>query len=108
MASLTANPTPGTRRRPNRWRRREVLVGYLFALPFLALFVVFTVGPVLASFLMSFTDLRTSDVRSPLAVEVVGLTNYADAFSDETFRDDLIAGVGEEFHRRSGGEGLAA
>jgi hypothetical protein len=28
--------------------------------------------------------------------------------SDESFRADLIAGVGEEFHRRSGGEELAA
>jgi multiple sugar transport system permease protein len=50
------------------------------------LFLVFTVGPVLGSFLMSFTDLRTSDVRSPLAVEVVGAANYTDAFADETFR----------------------
>jgi len=29
-------------------------------------------------------------------------------FSDEGFRNDLIAGVGEEFHRRSGGDELAA
>jgi multiple sugar transport system permease protein len=35
---------------------------------------------------MSFTDLRSSDVRSPLAVAVVGLDNYAKLFSDETFR----------------------
>jgi multiple sugar transport system permease protein len=63
-----------------------VVAGYLFALPFLALFLVFTVGPVLASFGMSFTDLRAADVRNPLAVEAVGLANYADLFSDETFR----------------------
>jgi multiple sugar transport system permease protein len=35
---------------------------------------------------MSFTDLRAADVRNPLAVEAVGLANYADLFSDETFR----------------------
>jgi hypothetical protein len=29
-------------------------------------------------------------------------------FSDEEFRNDLIAGVGEEFHRRNGGDQLAA
>jgi multiple sugar transport system permease protein len=63
-----------------------VVAGYLFALPFLALFLVFTVGPVLASFAMSFTDLRASDVRNPLAVEPAGLQNYADLFSDDTFR----------------------
>jgi multiple sugar transport system permease protein len=67
-----------------------VVAGYLFALPFLALFLVFTVGPVLASFGMSFTDLRRSDVRNPLAVEPVGLTNYADLLSDETFRQAAV------------------
>ena len=29
-------------------------------------------------------------------------------FSDEVFRKDLVAGVGEEFHRRNGGEQMAA
>ena len=92
MAPATADPTlasggrPPSRRRPDRGRRREVVAGYLFALPFLALFLVFTIGPVIASFLMSFTDLRSSDVRNPLAVALVGLDNYADLFGDDTFR----------------------
>lgn len=85
MAAVTAG-APATRRRPDRGRRREAVAGYLFALPFLALFLVFTVGPVLASFVMSFTDLRAADVRNPLAVEPVGLTNYTDLLDDETFR----------------------
>jgi multiple sugar transport system permease protein len=63
-----------------------VVAGYLFALPFLVLFLVFTIGPVLASFVMSFTDLRASDVRNPLAVEPVGLAHYTDLLDDETFR----------------------
>jgi multiple sugar transport system permease protein len=61
------------------------VAAYLFALPFLVLFVVFMLGPVVASFLMSFTDLRSRDVRSPLGVEPVGLQNYADLLNDETF-----------------------
>jgi multiple sugar transport system permease protein len=85
MATLTAGRRPASRRRPDRGRRREVVAGYLFSLPFLALFLVFTIGPVLASFLMSFTDLRSSDVRSPLAVSAVGLDNYSKLLSDETF-----------------------
>lgn len=88
MATLTAGTgttSPATRRRPDRGRRREVRAGYLFALPFLALFSVFTVGPVLASFLMSFTDLKSRDVRSPLSVNPVGLKNYTDLLSDQTF-----------------------
>jgi multiple sugar transport system permease protein len=63
-----------------------VVAGYLFSLPFLALFLTFTIGPVIASFLMSFTDLRSADIRSPLAVGLVGIDNYTKLFSDETFQ----------------------
>ena len=89
MATVTAASTAGSstsRRRPDRGRRREVIAGYLFSLPFLLLFLVFTVGPVIASFLMSFTDLRSADIRHPLAVGLVGFENYTKMFSDETFR----------------------
>ena len=88
MATVTAASTAGSstsRRRPDRGRRREVAAGYLFSLPFLALFLVFTIGPVIASFLMSFTDLRSADIRNPLAVGLVGIENYSKLFSDETF-----------------------
>jgi multiple sugar transport system permease protein len=88
MATVTAASTAGSstsRRRPDRGRRREVMAGYLFSLPFLVLFLVFTIGPVIASFLMSFTDLRSADIRHPLAVGLVGLENYSKLLSDETF-----------------------
>ncbi|MBA2769461.1 MAG: sugar ABC transporter permease [Sporichthyaceae bacterium] len=88
MAAVTAGSPSGpstSRRSPDRGRRREVVAAYLFALPFLALFLVFTIGPVIASFLMSFTDLRSADVRSPLAVGLIGLENYSKLLSDETF-----------------------
>jgi multiple sugar transport system permease protein len=89
MATVTAASTAGSstsRRRPDRGRRREVVAGYLFSLPFLVLFLTFTIGPVIASFLMSFTDLRSADIRSPLAVGLVGIDNYTKLFSDETFQ----------------------
>lgn len=85
LTAGTDTSAPATRRRPDRGRRREVVAGYLFALPFLALFTVFTLGPVVASFLMSFTDLTARDVRSPLAVAPVGLDNYTKLLSDDTF-----------------------
>ena len=50
------------------------------------LFSVFTAGPVIASLYMSFTDIKSRDLRSPFAVAFVGLQNYAKVFSDETFR----------------------
>jgi multiple sugar transport system permease protein len=66
------------------------MAGYAFALPFLALFLVFTVGPVIASFGMSFTDLRSADVNNPLSVNGVGLANYSKLLNDESFRQAVI------------------
>ena len=87
MATVTAGTEPATRRRASGGaRRREALAGYAFALPFLVLFLVFTVGPVLASFGMSFTDLRSADISNPLAVQVVGVDNYTKLLNDDSFK----------------------
>lgn len=67
-------------------RRSQALAAWILALPFCLLFLVFTAGPVLASLGMSFTDLRSTDVRNPLGVEFVGLENYATLISDPLFR----------------------
>jgi multiple sugar transport system permease protein len=91
MVTATAGRGPATsRRRPDRGRRREVVAGYLFAAPFLLVFLVFMVGPVLASFLMSFTDLRSADVRNPLSVNPVGLDNYTKLLEDELFHKTIV------------------
>ena len=87
MATVTAGAKPATRRGASGGaRRREALAGYAFALPFLLLFLVFTVGPVIASLGMSFTDLRSADISNPLAVEGVGLENYTKLMSDDSFQ----------------------
>lgn len=64
---------------------RQALVGWSFALPFVALFTVFMAGPIVVSFLVGFTDLRVTDIRSPLNVEFVGFDNYAEVLRDPTF-----------------------
>ena len=64
---------------------RHRLASWGFALPFTVLFLVFLAGPVLASLAMSFTDIRSADVRDPLAVTPIGLGNYARLFEDEQF-----------------------
>lgn len=61
-------------------------MGWAFSLPFVILFAVFMAGPILVSFITSFTDLRVTDIRSPLNVNFVGFDNYADVLSDDTFR----------------------
>ena len=61
-------------------------MGWGFSLPFVLLFSVFMAGPILVSFLTSFTDMRVTDIRSPFSVSFVGLANYLDVFQDATFR----------------------
>ncbi len=67
-------------------RRQQAVAAWVLAVPFMALFLVFTAGPVLASLGMSFTDIRSTDMRSPFAVGFVGLSNYGDLLGDPLFR----------------------
>ncbi|BCL12675.1 carbohydrate ABC transporter permease [Micromonospora sagamiensis] len=76
--------SPSGRRAPAR-RPGRTLAGWGFALPFAIPFTIFMVGPVLVSLAMSFTDIRSADLRDPLAVELVGLDNYLRLLDDELF-----------------------
>lgn len=66
-------------------RRAEHRAAWVLVLPFCLLFLVFTAWPVLQSMFMSFTDTRARDLRTPFAVDVVGLANYAKALGDPVF-----------------------
>jgi multiple sugar transport system permease protein len=77
-------------RRPLSLRTRRALAAWGFALPFLVVFIAFMAGPVVASLAMSFTDLRGTDLRNPLGVNLVGFDNYVRLFGDEVFRQALI------------------
>jgi multiple sugar transport system permease protein len=65
---------------------RRALTGWAFASPFTLLFVLFMAVPVLASLAMSLTDLRATDLRTPFAVDFVGVDNYTRLWTDEQFR----------------------
>ncbi|GAA1476288.1 sugar ABC transporter permease [Nocardioides aestuarii] len=67
-------------------RRQQAVAAWVLALPFMALFLVFTAGPVLASLGMSFTDMRSTDVRTPFGVNFVGIENYQELLADPLFR----------------------
>jgi multiple sugar transport system permease protein len=84
-AAVPAVRAPGPRPPARARRANRTLTGWLFALPFAALFIVFTAGPVVASLVMSVTDLRSADLLDPFGVNVVGLENYIRLFSDEKF-----------------------
>ncbi len=77
---------PSRSRHVDPTRRQQAVAAWVLALPFMALFLVFTAGPVLASLGMSFTDMRSTDVRTPLGVEFVGLENYTELIADPLFR----------------------
>ena len=66
-------------------RRRQGLVAWLFALPFVLGFGIFMLFPIVSSFVMSFTDFTSSDVQDPLAVGFVGVRQYADLFGNPQF-----------------------
>lgn len=64
--------------RQRRSARREAAAGFLFASPWAFGFVVFTIGPILASLILSFCDY---DVLHP--ARWAGVANYRDLFTDD-------------------------
>src|SRR5689334_13591005 len=67
-------------------RRQQAVAAWALALPFTLLFLAFTLGPVLASFGMSFTDMRRADIRTPFGVNFIGLDNFTKLIEDPLFR----------------------
>jgi multiple sugar transport system permease protein len=78
----SAAPAPArTSRFGTPLQRREAFEGYLWIAPWVIGFLVFSLGPILASFYLSFTQYKIGGTP-----EWIGLTNYAEAF----FRDKLF------------------
>ncbi len=59
-------------------QRKEALLGYLFVSPWIIGFLLFTLGPFVASFYLGFT---TYSILQP--GKWIGLQNYIKAFTDE-------------------------
>ena len=76
---------PSARRPAARSGLREGRAAWLLALPFSLLFLTFTLWPVIQSLFMSVTDTRSRDLRTPFAVEFIGLDNFTRAFGDAKF-----------------------
>ncbi|AZS40837.1 MULTISPECIES: carbohydrate ABC transporter permease [Microbacterium] len=77
-----------------RSRRRQALVAWGFALPFVIVFAVFMLFPIVGSFAMSFTDFTARDISSPFAVNFVGLQQFFTLFSDSRFLTSLgVTGI---------------
>lgn len=75
---------------PAATRRRQSVIAWLFALPFVLIFGFFMLVPLFSSFVMSFTDFTSKDVRNPLGVGFVGLDQFAELFGNEQFLRSLL------------------
>ncbi|MGB9377812.1 MAG: hypothetical protein WCB04_09910, partial [Mycobacteriales bacterium] len=72
---------PSAKRRGVGGRRRglhfgESLAGWSFAVPYLVLFAVFLLGPIIATLIMSLTDFGLGAVGDPGSAQFVGADNY--------------------------------
>ncbi|WP_159499912.1 carbohydrate ABC transporter permease [Microbacterium sp. 18062] len=82
----TGRPPTGSPPRPGSGRRHQTATAWLFLVPTLVIVGLFTVIPTFAAFLFSFTDLGLSDMRDPLAVEVVGFETFARVLGNSDFQ----------------------
>lgn len=66
-AAVDKSPEPGAPpRRGRRSLNRHNFTGWLFSTPFLVLFALFMLFPIVATLLMSFTDFGARHVTRPL------------------------------------------
>lgn len=70
-------------------RRRRTLVAWGFSLPFVIVFAVFMLIPLVASLVMSFTDITARDIQTPFDVNFMGLSNYVKLFRDPRYLHSL-------------------
>ncbi|MEO7913649.1 MAG: sugar ABC transporter permease [Roseiflexaceae bacterium] len=80
LAQHQANVPAAPRSRDLRRRHRQTLTAYLFILPGMALFLVWTLYPLVFSFVMSFAQWNLIKPS-----RFVGLENYARALNDPVF-----------------------
>ncbi|WP_063732055.1 carbohydrate ABC transporter permease [Streptomyces sp. RTd22] len=84
-AAPGAPPRPRPPTSPSRWRRSETLAAWLFLLPSLVPFLIFTAGPVVAAGVISLLDWNLFSPPS-----FVGLHNFARLGPDPTFWSALV------------------
>jgi len=82
LSTASATPLPTTTTRSARPPAGENRAGWLFIAPFLALYVLFLIGPVLIGLVISFFN--TTTVRSGLG-EWVGISNYTAVLRNSDF-----------------------
>jgi multiple sugar transport system permease protein len=80
IRTASIGPIQANQRRPMSMRRREELIAYLLISPWIIGFVAFILGPMIASFGLSFFE------TNMFSWEWVGLKNYTTLFSTDVTR----------------------
>lgn len=86
-ATPVSIPGARTSRRRTSPSRREAFWGIVFIGPWIIGFLLFTIGPLIASLVLSFTDF---DLVRPEAVRFIGLDNYARMAGDPLVVTGLV------------------
>jgi multiple sugar transport system permease protein len=78
-------PVPGAQPRKRKYNRREAVAGYLFISPWIIGFLIFTLGTMIYSLVISFSNYNlATNIASP-----AGFTNYSELLSDPLVRQSL-------------------
>lgn len=89
--AISAALTSGTsRQRRPRGGRRHTTIAWIFLAPFGVVFLLYTALPILVSLATSLTDTRSTDLRTPFAVNFVGLQNYLTLFANAAFLRSVL------------------
>jgi multiple sugar transport system permease protein len=87
--ALASPTTPAAHQAPPRPGKagpeQRNLTGWLFALPWTAIFLIFMALPILVSFVLSFTDFGLANLLNPFSLHFIGLQNYMHLAHDQTF-----------------------
>ncbi|MFJ4286858.1 carbohydrate ABC transporter permease [Paenarthrobacter nicotinovorans] len=99
QSPLSSQPSPippARTRRPRtdpanaRRHNTQARTAWMFLAPFLVLFVLLTLLPVIISLTMSTTDISAKDLRDPFGVDFVGLDNFVDVLTNQTFLRSVL------------------
>ena len=85
MALSAALSSGVSRQRRPRAGRSHSAIAWTFMVPFGIVFVLFTALPIVISLATSFTDMRSTDLRTPFAVNFIGLQNYLSLLGNAGF-----------------------
>jgi len=70
---------------PQAHVKRHNLAGWLFATPWVVIFLAFMALPIIASLVLSFTDFGIANLQNPFNLHFIGMRNYAKLAQDQLF-----------------------